>query len=257
MRAASEFADHRKGLLIARRFTKKELHDVAKSMEKNAMGRVDRRMHSNGVGNNADDALVAAAKEGNAAAFERLVERRRKMVVLMALRITGNREDAEDVAQQSFEKAFVHMHEFRGRSSFSTWLTRIAVNEALMLRRKGRRFREVSLEGSNPIKVVAMGLENTDSESNPENSYFQQEQWRILYSAISELKPGIRGALEICELHERSISEASRILGISATAVKSRLNRGRRMLRRTIECSVALGAHGCRQYVEKLKDPGG
>jgi RNA polymerase sigma-70 factor, ECF subfamily len=218
------------------------------------MDRVERRTQSNRVDNNPDDTLVAAAKDGCAAAFERLVERRRKMIVLMALRITGNREDAEDVAQQSLEKAFVHLQEFRGKSSFSTWLTRIAVNEALMLRRKGRRFREMSLESSSQTKVATIALQAADSESNPEHSYFQQEKWHILYSAINELKPGIRGAVEICELNERSISEASRILGISATAVKSRLNRGRRMLRRTIECSVALGAHGYRHYVEKLKD---
>jgi len=84
-----------------------------------------------------DDAtLVAAAKSGDDEVFELLVERYGRTVLLTVLRITGNREDAEDVVQQSFQKAFVHLKEFQGRSSFSTWLTRIAINEALMSRRK-------------------------------------------------------------------------------------------------------------------------
>ena len=88
-----------------------------------------------------EEALVIAAKNGNDHAFETLVERYRRRMLAVALRLTRVREDAEDVTQQSFQKAFVHLHRFEGKSSFSTWLTRITVNEALMLLRRGRGHR--------------------------------------------------------------------------------------------------------------------
>ena len=85
-----------------------------------------------------DDAtLVRAASTGDDKAFGLLVEHYGRMVLFTVVRITGNREDAEDVLQQSFQKAFVHLKEFQGRSSFSTRLTRIAINEALMSKRNG------------------------------------------------------------------------------------------------------------------------
>jgi len=88
-----------------------------------------------------DETLVLAAKNGNEQAFEILVERHRRKIFLVALRITRAREDAEDIAQQSFQKAFLYLRRFEGKSSFLTWLTQIAVNEALMLLRGTRRRR--------------------------------------------------------------------------------------------------------------------
>ena len=92
-----------------------------------------------------EEELVAAAKGGCHAAFEKLVGRYQARVFRVAQRIARSREDAEDVIQQSLQKAFVHLRRFEGRSSFSTWLTRIVLNEALMLARAGRRFRDVSI----------------------------------------------------------------------------------------------------------------
>ena len=92
-----------------------------------------------------EEALVIAAKNGNDHAFETLVERYWRRMLALALRLTRVQEDAEDITQQSFQKAFVHLHAFEGKSSFSTWLTRITVNEALMLLRRGRRHRQVSI----------------------------------------------------------------------------------------------------------------
>src|ERR1700757_3900640 len=85
-----------------------------------------------------DEALVAAAKRGDELAFERLVRRHRPRIFALALRYARVREDAEDIVQQTFQKAFVYLHRFQGKSSFSTWLSRIAINEALMLLRRGR-----------------------------------------------------------------------------------------------------------------------
>jgi RNA polymerase sigma-70 factor, ECF subfamily len=91
-----------------------------------------------------DEALVTATKRGDTQAFEALVLRHRQRVLAVAQRITNNREDAEDVAQESFHKAFLHLDAFQEKSRFSTWLTRIAMNEALMLLR--RRCRNVARE---------------------------------------------------------------------------------------------------------------
>jgi RNA polymerase sigma-70 factor, ECF subfamily len=186
---------------------------------------------NNGTNECNEEELVAEAKGGSHAAFEKLIERYEGRVFRVAHRIARSREDAEDVIQQSFQKAFVHLHRFEGRSSFSTWLTRIVLNEALMLARTGRRFRGVSIDHASPTDDSALPLEIADSRPNPEHSYFQQERRRLLFSAIDELRPGIRIALENCDLNELSIRETARILGVSVAAVKSRVNRGRKVLR--------------------------
>ncbi len=100
-----------------------------------------------------DAALVAGAKTGDARAFELLVERHEGKILSLAQRMTRNREDAEDVVQQSFQKAFIHLKKFEGESLFSTWLTRIAINEALMLLRRRRGTREVPIAESNTERL--------------------------------------------------------------------------------------------------------
>ena len=185
-----------------------------------------------------EEELVAAAKGGCHAAFEKLVGRYQARVFRVAQRIARSREDAEDVIQQSLQKAFVHLRRFEGRSSFSTWLTRIVLNEALMLARAGRRFREVSLDQANPADDSALPLDIADARPNPEHSYFQQERRRLLFSAINELTPGIRAALQICDLDELSLRETAGVLGLSVAAVKSRVNRGRRVLREKLKQSA-------------------
>jgi RNA polymerase sigma-70 factor (ECF subfamily) len=191
-------------------------------------------IHTGANGYNEDE-LVAEAKGGSHAAFEKLVQRYEVRVFRLAQRIARSHEDAEDVIQQSFQKAFVHLHRFEGRSSFSTWLTRIVLNEALMLARTARRFRGVSIDHASTTDDSALPLEIADVRPNPEHSYFQQERRRLLFSAIDELRPGIRIALQNCDLNELSIRETARILGVSVAAVKSRVNRGRKVLREKLK----------------------
>jgi RNA polymerase sigma-70 factor (ECF subfamily) len=116
-----------------------------------------------------DALLVAAAKARDTRAFELLVERNKRKIFSMAHRITRNREDAEDVAQQSFQKAFIHLTRFEGESLFSTWLTRIAINEALMLLRRKRGSHEVPIEESSKTTESALPLDFLDSAPNPED----------------------------------------------------------------------------------------
>jgi RNA polymerase sigma-70 factor, ECF subfamily len=181
-----------------------------------------------------DASLVAAAKATDTRAFELLVERNERKIFSMAHRITRNREDAEDVVQQSFQKTFIHLKKFQGESLFSTWLTRIAINEALMLLRRKRGSREVPIAESTTEGETAVLLDIPDSGPNPEDSCLQREQERILSAAVSELTPGVRKAIELRELGELSTRETARVMGLSVGAVKARVFHGRRKLRETL-----------------------
>ena len=187
------------------------------------------------VAQDEEAALVLAAKRGDGHAFEILIERYQRMILGVARRFTRNREDAEDIVQQSFHKVFVHLHKFEGKSSFSTWLTRIAINEALMLLRRGRRVREVSMDDLGGNEEIALGLEMPDSRTSPENAFLQSERNRILSAAMNKLTPGIRTAIELRDLGELSTKEVARVLGLSIEAVKGRVYQGRRKLQQVLK----------------------
>ena len=181
-----------------------------------------------------DASLVAAAKARDTRAFELLVERHERKIFLTARRITRNREDAEDVVQQSFQKAFIHLKKFEGESLFSTWLTRIAINEALMLLRRKRGSHEVPFEESCTKTETALPLNFLDSAPNPEDSCLDREREQILSAALNKLRPGIRKAIELRELGELSTAETALVMGLSVAAVKGRVFYGRRKLRETL-----------------------
>jgi RNA polymerase sigma-70 factor (ECF subfamily) len=182
-----------------------------------------------------DMALVAAAKNGNRKAFDILVKRHEQRLFFVARRSTRRREDAEDVVQQSFQKAFTHLGKFEGRSAFSTWLTRIAVTEALMFLRRGRSLREVFIDDLNGNEETTVPLDLPDSSPNPEAIYSQREWAEMLSSAMNELPAGMRRAIQLHELDERSSEEAARILGISVAALKGRMFHGRKKLRERLK----------------------
>jgi RNA polymerase sigma factor (sigma-70 family) len=177
----------------------------------------------------AEERLVAAAKEGRAAAFEELCKPLGKTLLPRIYRITKNREDAEDALQDSFLRAFLHIRDFSGRSRFSTWLTRIAMNSALMILRKRRNCLEVSLteDGSQACWDVPDGL------PSPEKSCAQREREEILHSAVETLRPSIRRVVQLRQLQERSIKETASVLDISVGAAKARLFQARSALRRS------------------------
>lgn len=182
----------------------------------------------------ADEDLVAAAKSGDEPAFETLFKRYQSRIFALALRYTRVREDAEDVVQQTFLKAFVHLHRFEGKASFCTWLTRIAINEALMLLRRGHALRLVALDDSSEDESATSGLQIPDSGPGPEMSYLQREGAQVLCAAIDELKPRTRTAIELRELAELSTQETARRMGLSAAGVKARVFHGRRKLRKIL-----------------------
>ena len=182
-----------------------------------------------------DWALVAAAKNGEDRAFEILVKRHQARILCVALRITRNREDAQDVVQQSFQNAFVHLDKFEQKSSFSTWLTRIAVNEALMCLRKNRRLRAVSLDevGSAPGDTVSPEI--SDTNASPEAAYVKREEERILSLVINKLPPTLQTAV-LLYLDDLTVNEMARYLGVGRPAVKARLFRGRHKACELFKC---------------------
>ena len=180
-----------------------------------------------------DHAVTLAAKLGDERAFGILFERYQPKIFAVALRYTRVAEDAEDIVQQTFQKAFIHLHEFEGKSSFRTWLTSIAINEALMLLRRGRVLREVPIDNSNDDEA-ATGLEIPDSGPDPEATYLKREETEALAAAINKLKVRLRTAIELRELAELPTQETARRMGLSVAAVKARVFHGRRKLRKTL-----------------------
>jgi RNA polymerase sigma factor (sigma-70 family) len=177
--------------------------------------------------------LVAAAKCGEREALETLWRRSAQKVLKVTRRITKNREDAEDALQESLLSAFVHFKDFDGRSSFSTWLTRIAINSALMLLRKKRASREMSMEGHTGMDADKPCWEVADGGPNPERRYLQQERETILREAVTGLRPAIRRVIEIQSLQEHSLKEAAAQIGISVAATKARLFHAKLALRKS------------------------
>ncbi len=179
-----------------------------------------------------DAALVAAAAAGAGdQAFEILVRRHQARIQRVAWRFTRNREDAEDIAQQAFQKAFVHLRQFEGNSSFSTWLTRIAINEALMWTRRKRSSPEMSLEAPTMGNELAPMLNPPDTALNPEEACVELERKRIVSAAIGRLTPKVRTAVQLRQIGELSIQEMAEVMDLSVGAVKARLFHGRRKLR--------------------------
>ena len=178
----------------------------------------------------AEQMLVVAAKNGDEQAFETLFKRHRQKILRIVLRYAHVREDAEDIVQQSFQKAFVYLHKFEGKSSFSTWLTRIAINESLMLLRHGRALREVSVDDHSEAERSAASLEMPDSSPDPEANYLRRERAQILSETLGNLRPGMRKAIELRELAELSTEETARLMGVSVAAVKARLFHARKKL---------------------------
>jgi len=185
-----------------------------------------------GVQGLSEESLVEAAKRGHSLAFDALSERYRKQLFRAANRITRSREDAEDAVQDTLLRAFVHVTDFDGRSSFGTWLTRIAINSALMILRKKRSLLEIATDSEDKFGADGARCEITEHQPNPERRYAQNEEENMLREAIQSLRPGLRVAVQIQLLQERSMKETAEAIGISITAVKGRMFHARKALRR-------------------------
>ena len=156
--------------------------------------------------------LVAAAKGGDVSAFEALVNRYERKIFRLSQNITQNREDAEDVMQEAFLKAYEHLPEFQGNSRFYTWLVRIAVNQALMKLRR-RRPNQVSLDEDIQTEDDLLPREVEDWGPTPEERYEQSELQGILSTVVGELEPGFRVVFQLRDVEELSTEETAEVLG--------------------------------------------
>jgi RNA polymerase sigma-70 factor, ECF subfamily len=177
--------------------------------------------------------LVAAAKSGDLASFEELVNRYEKKIFRLTMNITRNHEDAEDAMQDAFMKAYSHLNTFEEGSRFYTWLVRIAANEALMRLRK-RRPNQFSLDEPVEGDDDLMPREIEDWGPSPEQRYAQSEMNEILNRVIDQLEPAFRVVFVLRDVEGLSTEETASALGISEAAVKSRLLRGRLKLRQKL-----------------------
>jgi RNA polymerase sigma-70 factor (ECF subfamily) len=176
-------------------------------------------------------ALVAQAKTGGEEAFTELVNRYEGNIYRLARHITQNPEDAEDVLQETFLKAYEHLADFQGNSKFYTWLVRIAVNQALMKLRKRKTDASVSLDDPFDTGEESLVREIAVWEPNPEQTYSQEEIRAILERAVDSLPPTFRAVFALRDIEELSTEETALALNLSIPAVKSRLLRARLRLR--------------------------
>jgi RNA polymerase sigma-70 factor (ECF subfamily) len=178
-----------------------------------------------------ESALVELARQGEDAAFSTLVSRYHRKVFRLAKNITQNDEDAEDVLQDAFLKAYTHLDRFHGDSKFYTWVVRIAVNEALMKLRKRRSSKTVSLDDEIDTGEEQVTREIAVWDGDPEQKYGQAELRQILDEAMQSLKPAFRTVFQLRDVEELSTEETAEALELSVPAVKSRLLRARLQLR--------------------------
>jgi len=177
--------------------------------------------------------LLQAARSGEASAFEQLCAPTKARMYQTLHRITKNHEDAEDALQESFLSAYMNLHRFDGRSSFSTWLTRIGINAALMTLRKKRTHRELPVDGTSDDGERTAYFEAPDHAPNPEERFARQEREVLVREAVRSLRPTIRRALELGQMQEKSMRETAQMLGISVAAAKARLFHARAALRKS------------------------
>ena len=178
-----------------------------------------------------ETALVALAREGDARAFSELVRRYEGKIFRLAQHITQNREDAEDVLQETFLKAYEHLDQFQGNSKFYTWIVRIAVNQALMKLRRRKSDKSVSLDETIDTGEDVVVREIAAWDPNPEQRYSREELSGILSSAVDSLAPPYRAVFVLRDIEDLSTEETAEALNLSVPAVKSRLLRARLQLR--------------------------
>jgi RNA polymerase sigma-70 factor, ECF subfamily len=181
-----------------------------------------------------DMALVHACKSGDTTAFEELVRRYDRKLFRIAQHVTHNREDAQDAVQEAFLKAFRKLSQFRENSQFSTWLTRITVNESLMKLRKQRSIKEVSFDPDLERDADAGPFDFAEWAPNPEELYRRSELRSILRSELQGLRSSLRVVFVLRDIEELSTEETAEVLELTRVAVKARLCRARAQLRKRL-----------------------
>jgi RNA polymerase sigma-70 factor, ECF subfamily len=203
-----------------------------------------------------DEEIVQKVLAGEKSLFETLMRRHNQRLYRVARSILRNDNEAEDLIQDTYVRAYSHLDQFSGRSKFSTWLTKIAFYEALARKRKSYRFVSMNHgeEGDQDMERFA------SSVKDPENNLIKLQMKEILESAVDSLPEKYRIVFILREIEEMSTEETSDCLGIGIETVKSRLFRARAMLRQEIDARTAgvtrslfqFGAERCDRVVSKV-----
>jgi RNA polymerase sigma-70 factor (ECF subfamily) len=194
------------------------------------------------AGEHPDLALVERVRAGDLTAYDTLVRKYERQIFRIAQHITQNREDAEDVTQDAFLKAYEKLDQFQGNAKFYTWLVRIAVNESLMRLRKRRNAKTVSMDEDLETDEGSLPRDFADWAPNPEQNYDNAELSDILRRTINGLPRGFRVVFVLRDVENLSTEETAEALGLSVPAVKSRLLRARLQLRERLSRYFRAGA---------------
>jgi len=197
------------------------------------------------LGASEDVALVCSAKQGDMAAFEELTKRHTAMIFRIVMRIAGSREDTEDIVQDALLKAFQHLQDFEERARFSTWLTRIAVNEALTKLRRSRRSATISIDDAGD-ECTPLGARIADWKPNPEQHYNTYQQRELLQEAIGSLSHNLRVVFLLRDVEGLCTVDTAKMLGLSVPNVKTRLQKARLKLRQSLSLYFERGDTGTR-----------
>jgi len=181
-----------------------------------------------------DSEIVQRVRNGEHALFEILMRRHNQRVYRAARAVVKDEAEVEDVMQQAYINAFTHLHQFENRSEFSTWLTRIALNEAFARRQKMQRLESLSVPAGDGASIE----EVTSTQPDPERQAYAEELRRVLEHAIDELPESYRTVFILRDVEGLSTSETGAGLGIGDEAVKTRLHRARAMIRRSVSARV-------------------
>jgi len=185
--------------------------------------------------------LVIAAQTGSKNAFEELQKLHRDRLYRTVVSITRNREDAEDVLQDTFLRAYLALRTFEGRSKLDSWLMRIAINSALMSIRKRHVRPEVFIGQSSESDDDSLSFDIRDSGLNPEQIFDQHQRCLGMLHALERLDPKLQAPIRIKTLQECSTREIARTLDVSLATAKTRLHRARRRLRRSLALADSRG----------------
>ena len=190
-----------------------------------------------------EEILLASARAGDAAAFERLVMPHWDALLRITQRILRNREDAEDAVQTAFLDAFRNLKHFHGRSRFSSWLTRIAMNAAFMRLRVSRRKKEISIDDVTEAGEARASVQLVETRLNPEQEYLSEEGRALLQKGLKKLRPLYIEVLRLRGLQELSAKETARMLELPVGTVKARLHRARTILARHVKSITSSKPH--------------
>jgi RNA polymerase sigma-70 factor, ECF subfamily len=178
-----------------------------------------------------DGELLELARQGHPDAFSALIRRHDRYLYRVARSVLQDDDEAEDVVQQTFLQAYISFVDFRGEANLRTWLTRIALNDALQRRRRRRTTVELSRLDTARERIRSDTLLSPLANSTPEHATARSQIREILQRAIDDLPPAFRTVLIMRDVEEATVDETANVLGVKSETVRTRLHRARRMLR--------------------------